>query len=44
MKKYFEMDQFYAAPKIEVTEIASEGVLCSSFSAPDWGEDDEMLN
>ena len=44
MKKMFESAQSYVTPKIEVSEILSEGVLCSSFAAPDWGTEDEYLD
>jgi hypothetical protein len=40
MKKYFENpSQSYVAPKMDVVEIAAEGVLCSSGApvGPGWG-------
>lgn len=43
MKKFFETAQSYVTPKIEVAEIISEGVLCSSLAAPDWIYDEEEL-
>ena len=42
MKKYFETAQSYVTPQIEVTEIVSEGVLCSSLAAPDWTYDETL--
>ena len=45
MKKYFENPvQAYVAPEIEVTEIVSEGVLCTSGTpaAPGFGDDGEF--
>ena len=44
MKKCFETAQSYVAPKIEVAEILQDGVLCSSFAAPDWAYEDEALD
>lgn len=44
MKKCFETAQSYVAPKIEVAEILSEGILCSSLAAPDWVEEYETLD
>ena len=44
MKKIFESAQSYVTPKIEVSEILSEGVLCSSFAAPAWSYEDETLD
>ena len=43
MKKIFENPaQSYVTPEIEVTEIVSEGVLCGSDAAPDYGYDDDI--
>ena len=44
MKKRLETAQSYVAPKIEVADILSEGVLCSSLAAPDWAYEDETLD
>ncbi len=44
MKNCFETAQSYVTPKIEVAEFISEGVLCGSLAAPDWGYEDESLD
>jgi hypothetical protein len=44
MNKNFATSHSYVTPKIEVTEIISEGVLCSSLAAPDWAYEDETLD
>lgn len=45
MKKNFANPSLsYVTPGIEVAEIVAEGVLCSSFAAPDWGTEDEYLD
>ena len=47
MKKFITNPaQSYVTPEVEVVEIVSEGVLCSSFAAPDWkfdGDEDDYL-
>ena len=44
MKTYFKNPaQSYVTPEIEVAEIVSEGVLCSSFATDPWEYDEEIL-
>lgn len=31
----------YEAPTVEMLDMSSEGVLCSSYDAPDYGYDDD---
>lgn len=35
LKKESTIVEFYESPKCDVTEILSEGVLCSSFETPE---------
>ena len=44
MKANFNnMSESYVTPDIQVAEIVAEGVLCSSFAAPDWSYDEDLL-